>query len=134
MKYLKKTLSFILGVLLFIVAYLLFFPLVIANFIVCMVKGFNVTDYFHSTALSMDIYANREFRTTWNTILRKKGGYPFGDPRETISSALGKNKVRNTLSLTGKLLCFILDTIDKDHCIKSIKELDYSEYTEVLGK
>ena len=41
---------------------------------------------------------------------------------ETISSVLGKNQRDNTLSFAGKVLVFILDTIDKNHCKKSIKE------------
>jgi hypothetical protein len=50
-------------------------------------------------------------------------GYEFGDVRETISSALGKNQRDGTLSKFGKGICFVLDEIDKNHCKKSIKEL-----------
>lgn len=122
----KKVFKFLLGLLLFIIAITLFLPLSISNFIVCMVKGFNVTNYFRSTAVTMDKYANREFRTLWNACLRKPNGYPFGDPRETISSALGKNKEKGTLSSAGKVLCGLLDFIDKNHCINSIEEFDNS--------
>ena len=43
----------------------------------------------------------------------------LGDPDETISSRAGKGK----MGLWGKMLCYILDKIDENHCIKSI-ELD----------
>ena len=51
---------------------------------------------------------------------RKPNGYKFGNSKETISSALSKNKRDGTLSRTGKLLAWILDKIDKNHVLKSI--------------
>ncbi len=99
----------------FIIAYFLILPLTIINFFVVGKKG-----YFKDTALSMDIFANREYRGTWNKFLKKENGYFFGNTGETISSALGKNQRDGTLSKTGRILCFILDKIDKDHCKNSI--------------
>ncbi len=101
--------------ILFLIAYILLLPLTFINYIVVWKKG-----YFRSTALSMDIFANREFRTTWNKFLRKENGYEFGKECETISSAIGKNQRDKTLSNMGKVLCWILDTIDKEHCKNSI--------------
>ena len=49
-------------------------------------------------------------------------GYKFGNPKETISSVLGKNQRDKTLSLAGELLRWILDLIDDNHCIKSIND------------
>lgn len=46
----------------------------------------------------------------------------FGNPDETISSVLGKNKRNGTLTTTGKVLDWILETIDPNHSIKSIEE------------
>jgi hypothetical protein len=106
-----------LGLLLFIIAYILFLPLSIINF--CIVK--NKKGYFFSSALSLDKYANREFRTLWNLTLRNKFGYEFGAVNETISSALGKNQRDVTLTKTGKLLVWVLDKLDKNHCLKSIE-------------
>lgn len=56
-------------------------------------------------------------------LLRKDPGYKFGNPEETISSALGKNERDQTLSKAGKVLSWILNLIDKDHCKKSIVEI-----------
>lgn len=105
-----------LGFMFFMVAYLLFLPLLIINlFFVENKKG-----YFKSSAISLDIYANREFRTLWNKTLRIDFGYKFGAEGETISSALGKNQRDKTLSQAGKALVSILDFLDKKHCFKSI--------------
>ena len=80
-----------------------------------------------SSAVNLDKYANRELRTLWNAMLRTEDGYEFGDYRETISSAMGKNKRKGTLSKTGKVLATVLDFLDKNHCIKSIFEFKEEE-------
>ena len=93
-----------MNLLLFIVAWLLILPLTVWNLIVVYQKNGNVKGYFRGTALSLDIWANKEFRTLWNTQLRIASGYKFGNFNETISSALGKNERDKTLSKKGKLL------------------------------
>ena len=104
-------------IILFVIAWLLILPLTIINFFLVHDKG-----YFLSTARSIDVWANYEFRTLWNKALVKKdvAYYKFGIKYETISSALGKNKRIKSLSKAGKLLVFILDTIDKNHTENAI--------------
>jgi len=80
--------------------------------------------YWRSTAISIDRYGNYEFRSLWNATLKNEYGYEFGDFRETISSALGKNQRDKTLTKTGKILATILDFLDKNHCKKSITLFD----------
>uniref|UniRef100_UPI0039A57D5C hypothetical protein n=1 Tax=Ornithobacterium rhinotracheale TaxID=28251 RepID=UPI0039A57D5C len=110
---------------LFLIAYTLLLPLTIFNYIVvARAKDKSRKGYFKSTAINMDKFGNREFRASWNKYLREEHGYAFGDERETISSALGKNERDKTLSRWGKILCFILNAIDKEHCKKSIKKLE----------
>ena len=111
-----------MNLLLFIIAWLLIPPLTIWNLVVVYQKNSSTKGYFRSTALSLDIWANFEFRTLWNTQLRMDGGYEFGRENETISSALGKNQRDKTLSKKGKLLVKILDFFDENHCKNSIKE------------
>ena len=103
-----------MGFLLFITAYILFLPLSIINFLV--VK--NKKGYFHSSAITIDKLANREFRALWNKTLITWNGYDFGEENETISSVLGKNIQNETLTKTGKILVWILT---KKHCIDAIK-------------
>jgi hypothetical protein len=100
-----------MGFLLFIIAYILFLPLTILNWFLVRKKG-----YFRQSALNLDVYANSEFRTLWNTTLQKNG-YKFGKVGETISSAIGKNIQNGTLTKTGKILVLILT---KQHCIDAI--------------
>lgn len=107
--------------MLFLIAFALFLPLALFNFVVVVAKYKNA-NYFKSSAVNLDRFGNYEFRTLFNLTLRKKEGYEFGNFEETISSVLGKNERDRTLSRTGKILVRILDAIDKDHCKKSIKE------------
>lgn len=112
-----------MNLLLFLLAYLLLLPMTIINYIVvCRVKDTTHKGYFRSTAVNIDRFANREFRASWNKFLRTPYGYPFGNEKETISSALGKNQRGGTLTKTGRRLCWLLDKLDKGHCQKSIEE------------
>jgi hypothetical protein len=108
--------------ILFLVSIIVFLPLSLINIILVVFKGGNVSDYFLETAIDIDRFGNRNFRTLLNTTLQKNG-YKFGDERETISSAVGKNKRDNTLTKTGITICNILDYLDNNHCLKSIKQL-----------
>jgi hypothetical protein len=101
-----------LGLVLFIIAYILYLPLTLINFLLVRDKG-----YFRDSAITIDKLANREFRTLWNKILITWDGYDFGNSNETISSVLGKNIQNETLTKTGKVLVFILT---KKHCLDAI--------------
>ena len=92
-----------LGLILFIIAYVLYFPLTLIN--------------FRDSALTLDKLANREFRTLWNKALITENGYHFGNIEETISAVLGHNIQQKTLTKTGKVLVFILT---KKHCLDAI--------------
>lgn len=76
-----------------------------------------------SFALAIDHFGNVVCRDLFNSLMIKRGGYAFGNIRETISSAIGKNQQRGTLTTTGRCLAWILDTLDPDHCMRSISEV-----------
>lgn len=108
-----------MGLILYIIAYLLFLPLTIFNALNVKKKG-----YFKDTAINIDKFGNREFRFSLNKyLITEKSPDRFGNIEETISSVLGKNQRDKTLSKFGKMICFILDKLDKEHCKKSIIEL-----------
>jgi hypothetical protein len=72
-------------------------------------------------AVSIDQLINKVCKELFNDILIKKEGYSFGKVDETISSVLGRNVLRGTLSSTGKVLVKFIDLLDKDHCVKHIE-------------
>lgn len=104
--------------ILFILAYVLYLPLSIVNWLFVKDKS----GYFKSSAVNLDKFGNREFRTLFNKVFITDKGCRFGNIEETISSVLGRNELKGTLSKTGKVLVWILDNIDKDHCFKSINK------------
>ncbi len=77
--------------------------------------------YFLKIAVSIDQMGNVVCSGLFNAVLRKGNGYKFGNEDETISSVIGKNKKTGTLTKTGQTLAFILNVIDKNHCISSIE-------------
>lgn len=122
-----------MGVLLYFVATLLYIPLSIINILIVLYKNVRkhgffrvINKYLFNEAIRIDIFANESFETLWNTTLRIKGGYKFGKRGETISSALGKNKLKGTLSWLGELVADILDFLDENHCIKSINDPNFN--------
>ena len=108
-----------IGFILFIIALILIFFLTIVNYWYVETKK----GYFKSTARNLDIFANREFRAFWNSVLIEVGSYQFGKEGETLSSVLGKNQRDGTLTKVGLTLVFVLDKIDPNHCLNSIDEL-----------
>jgi len=104
--------------ILFIIAYILYLPLSIINWLFVKDKS----GYFKSSAVNLDKFGNREFRTLFNKTLINDKGYKFGNINETISSVLGKNQLTGTLTNIGKILVWILDKIENDHSLKSIEK------------
>jgi len=74
------------------------------------------------TALSIDQTGNTTFKHLFNKTLIKRDGYSFGNPDETISGVLGKNKKLKTLSSLGRILDGLLEFLDKGHTINAIEE------------
>lgn len=74
-----------------------------------------------SLAIAIDQYGNGLCQHLFNQVLiTKLSTHKFGNIDETISSVLGKNKLGCTLTIVGKIVDKILDTLDPDHSIKSI--------------
>ena len=111
-----------MGILLYIIATILWIILTPINWFIVLFKYGLSNAYFMETAIDLDKFGNRNFRTFLNATMRLRNGYKFGNVNETISSALGKNQRDKTLSWFGVGICFILDKLDKDHCKKSINE------------
>lgn len=76
--------------------------------------------YFYRIALGIDELGNTVMSRLFNDVLIKATGYHFGLDGETISSVLGKNVERGTLTFLGSGLNWILNRIQKNHSILSI--------------
>lgn len=98
-------------------------------------QGFKrLGDYFLKIALSVDTLGNVMMQHMLNHLFITKEGYKFGNRKETISSAIGRNVQRGTLSPAGKLLNKILDYVDDGHSLNSIDyKIDVSVITKIFS-
>ena len=74
------------------------------------------------TARSIDVFFNVIGADIMIDTLIKKGGYKFGNQKETISSVIGKNDRMGTLTRAGRFLRWLLDRIDEEHCKDAIND------------
>ena len=79
-----------------------------------------ISTYLTRIAISIDQLGNVIMKELLNVLWLKKDGYKFGNRDETISSVLGKNKLKKKLSKFGVLIDKILDFIDAQHSLNSI--------------
>tara|TARA_B100001778_G_C18256526_1_gene480253 strand:- start:209 stop:598 length:390 start_codon:yes stop_codon:yes gene_type:complete len=103
----------------------LFLPVVVIFYMIKYLLTGNKRElkvWFFRSAREIDVFANVVGSDLFNAIFITNGGYKFGNPKETISSVLGKNQRDKTLSLAGDLLRWILDLIDDNHCLNSIND------------
>ena len=101
----------------------LFLPIVVIFYIIKYLLTGNKRElkvWFYRSAREIDVFANVIGSDLFNAIFIVDQGYKFGNPKETISSVLGKNQRDKTLSLAGDGLRRILDLIDENHCLNSI--------------
>lgn len=123
MKYLLK------GLLLLTVA-ILFIPVGVLGLVYGIGEAFwkrtlakaylKIGKLFNFTALILDILLGVMASELLNDLLVKENGYKIGKHNETVSSALGKNQLKGTLTRAGRILVKILDMLDKNHCINAI--------------
>lgn len=116
-KYMKKISKVFVGLVLMVLCFVLFPIATIFNYIVVCLKKKTIDDgYFKDSALRFDVYGCGEYRATWNAIMINKDGNKFQKDGRTISFYLGLNEANGALSFFGRLIAFILNTIDKNHC------------------
>jgi 8-oxo-dGTP diphosphatase len=129
-----KKVNPIIGILLFIISILLFvftvpFGFIYALFYKLFKKGITgIGEYALKIAISIDQLGNVSMQHLLNLLWIKEGGYYFGNRDETISSAIGRNKKLGTLTIFGRGIDKLLDTIDSNHSLNSIDY--YIEPTE----
>ena len=78
--------------------------------------------YLMKIAISIDQSGGVYMSSFLNKVLIKDGSFQFGNPDETISSCIGRNKRDNNLTNLGKLIDIFLDSMDRDHSINSIEK------------
>lgn len=112
-----------MGIILNIVASLIKWALLPVAFfvgaIISLYKG-EFLKWQKDLAISKDRYGNVLCKYWANVTLIKKDGYKFGNGKETISSVIGKNVVRQSLTKMGRFWNSVLDKLETQHSLKSI--------------
>lgn len=83
--------------------------------IICCGITQSLPSYYIRLAIAIDAMGNVLGYPLFNLVLIKKGGYKFGNRRDTISYVLGMNKEINKLSKLGRGIASTLNKIDKNH-------------------
>jgi len=85
-----------------------------------------LSTYLYSCALAIDQLGNVFCSDLFNhTLVTSDATVLFGDPDQTISAVLGYAQRDNQLTMIGRWIVNLLDTIDPDHCRKAmIKDIN----------
>lgn len=102
------------GLTLILMPFLLFFGVIIAG-----IKQ-SLPTYYLRLAISIDAFGNVLGYPLFNIIMIKKGGYKFGNRRDTISYVLGMNKITGKLWGIGYPIAWVLNRLDPNHLEKAI--------------
>lgn len=110
-----------------IVLGVLFFPI---GFVALFIRKGSISEYFKGIALSIDQLGNHVMKYSFNQWMIQQHGYRFGNIDDTVSYVLGNNYITGTLTPSGKFLVKVLNKLDKDHVIKSVKNNE--KYSKVV--
>ena len=112
-----------IGYLLFLIgrtAAILGMPFGILYTVIRRIKRWNTLGpYFLDMGYVYDVLINVCYGDFFNDVLRKKGGYDYGNPNDSISRATGMNEALNKLKYLGEKLKNFLNRLDKDHTKKA---------------
>lgn len=84
------------------------------------VVNLGYSKYNRDLALANDRYGNVLCQYLFNKLLITNMGYKFGNGKETISSVIGKNFIKRTLTKRGLFLYNFLEKRQKNHCLNAI--------------
>jgi 8-oxo-dGTP diphosphatase len=103
-----------------VILFMVFAPFGIAYQVITDLRGLN--KYFFDIAVCIDQAGNVVCRKLLNLVMIKSGGHRFGNPDETISSVIGKNRESSHLTWCGFGLYYLLNKIEKNHSEKAVEE------------
>jgi hypothetical protein len=86
--------------------------------------GNKLAEWLYTSALANDQTGNAQSAIVFQFMFTKKGSFKFGDPDDTVSYVLARNKYKGKLNLAGRIIGGFLDAIDHDnggHLKKSIE-------------
>ena len=76
--------------------------------------------YVNALGVALSQLLNTTCSDLFNDILITGDGFRFGNPDFTTSATLGMNQQDETLKPLGRTFVWVLDKVDKDHCINAL--------------
>ena len=101
----------------------------------CIVASYRweLRQYFRAKAYIIDVDGNVTGKYFWNHTMRKKGGYDFGDPIDSLSYAIGRNnRLRKETFFSEVIECTLLEPAETDHCEKAVLTLNKKITNRIL--
>ena len=77
--------------------------------------------YVNSLGVALSQLLNTTCSELFNDILITNQGFYFGNPDFTTSATLGMNEREGELRPLGKAFVWVLNKVDKNHCIKALE-------------
>ncbi len=78
--------------------------------------------YINALGVALSQLLNTTCSELFNEVLITADGMAFGNPDFTTSATLGANQQERTLKPLGKAFVWVLDKVEKNHCINAITE------------
>ena len=132
---LKSILQFVVGCLLLLIAIIIIRYTFIIGLVAIVITNVyrarfwgalvRLGDVFTAIAYCIDVLGCVVLQVPLNLLFITKVGYKFGVKKDTISYVLGINQQDETLTKTGRYMCWLLDLIDTDHCKKAVQKNEY---------
>lgn len=114
-----------MGILLTILAAtlsIIFYPIALVYSLFRYSKFKYISKHYFNIAIAIDQAGGVVCQYLLNDIMIKKGGAQFGNPDSSISSIIGKNHESNTLTIFGKGLYHLLDSLQSNHAENAIEK------------
>lgn len=114
----------IINILLILVALIGVIIFAVPGWIVCIVITKEKNEYNLKIAISLDQLGNVILGPLLNIVMKKRGGWLFGDEDETLSMAIALNYYMNNLTNLGGFFADMLEYIDPGHLQKAIEKCE----------
>jgi len=114
--------KFLTNILLIFIALIGVIVFAAPGWVLCLIIAKHKNDYNLKFAISLDQLGNVILGPLLNIVMKKKGGWLFGDEDETISMAIALNYYMNNLTNFGLFFADLLEKIDPGHLQRSIEK------------
>lgn len=123
--------SIILKYLTFVISFV-FTPIYYLVTLKWLKGGYKLSEWFYNMAISNDQGGNVQSALTFQKMFTRGKAFEFGEPDDTVSYVLARNRYKGRLNAFGRIIAWLLDKIDHKHIDKAIESKIESDQEAVL--